>query len=266
MPEFIGVRCSQCSKFLVQQVNKSGKYTCPVCNAKQSVAKVYCRSCKAADVRKVVADLNATHGASLRADGSATEDEYEDEAVLQNSQPQEGVAGLLERDVPDWTSFLEQAQHQQSERARGQESHSGTQVGASTTCAETQQPGRRAAPKRKACIVSKAPCLPPTCALGTAPSSQGVARRCIASHSPSLQPTAEHFPQFGAAASTMARRVQQHLPERSPRHRACPPRAGLERRASLLGGTWASFVEEDDGAGDGEQGEVHSEAGFVTCL
>ncbi|XP_021994127.1 uncharacterized protein LOC110890791 isoform X2 [Helianthus annuus] len=56
---FIAVQCFQCSTMQVKQRKKSSnKWTCVVCNAKQSVRKVFSQAFMAKDVRKFVQTFN----------------------------------------------------------------------------------------------------------------------------------------------------------------------------------------------------------------
>ncbi|DBA86120.1 hypothetical protein WJX77_006607 [Trebouxia sp. C0004] len=59
MPEFICVQCFTCETFQVQQVKKTAKFTCRMCQAPQSVRKTYAVSTQAKDIRSVVVELNA---------------------------------------------------------------------------------------------------------------------------------------------------------------------------------------------------------------
>ena len=62
MPLYIAVRCFQCEMFQVIQKPKSKKFKCPVCNAKQSVQKIYAISNKAKDCRGIVQKYNLQVG------------------------------------------------------------------------------------------------------------------------------------------------------------------------------------------------------------
>ncbi|KAF8026720.1 hypothetical protein BT93_F3253 [Corymbia citriodora subsp. variegata] len=56
---FIALQCCQCSTMQVKQQKKSSnKWTCVVCNQKQSVRKVFARGFMAKDVRKFVQSFN----------------------------------------------------------------------------------------------------------------------------------------------------------------------------------------------------------------
>jgi len=58
--EYIAVRCfsDQCQIFQVIQKTKVNKFTCKICNNKQSIRKIYAQSYKAKDVREIVQNLN----------------------------------------------------------------------------------------------------------------------------------------------------------------------------------------------------------------
>ncbi|KAM1686386.1 hypothetical protein FF1_034216 [Malus domestica] len=55
---FIAVQCCQCSTMQVKQRNKSNKWTCVVCNQKQSVRQVFAQGPMARDVRLFVQSSN----------------------------------------------------------------------------------------------------------------------------------------------------------------------------------------------------------------
>jgi hypothetical protein len=60
MPQvFQVIKCVECQAFQVQLEKKSHKFSCTLCNAKQTLQKVYARSSKASDCRKVCQDYNA---------------------------------------------------------------------------------------------------------------------------------------------------------------------------------------------------------------
>ncbi|KAJ7565093.1 hypothetical protein O6H91_02G047800 [Diphasiastrum complanatum] len=59
MPIFLALHCYSCGMFQVKQEKKSSnKWSCCICNEKQSVRKVFGRSAAAKDVRKLVQELN----------------------------------------------------------------------------------------------------------------------------------------------------------------------------------------------------------------
>lgn len=64
MPEFVCVQCFTCNTFQVQQVKKTAKFNCRMCQAVQYVSKVYAVSAQAKDIRFVVTELNAKRGDS----------------------------------------------------------------------------------------------------------------------------------------------------------------------------------------------------------
>ncbi|KAK9130067.1 hypothetical protein Sjap_010554 [Stephania japonica] len=56
---FIAVQCCQCATMQVKQKKKSSnKWSCVVCNQKQSVRKIYAQGLQAKDVRKFVQNFN----------------------------------------------------------------------------------------------------------------------------------------------------------------------------------------------------------------
>ena len=62
MPQtFRALRCAECGAFQVHLEGKSPKWSCTLCNTKQSLTRVYATGA-AKDVRRVVQDLNAARG------------------------------------------------------------------------------------------------------------------------------------------------------------------------------------------------------------
>lgn len=62
MPQtFRALRCAECGAFQVHLEGKSPKWSCILCNTKQSLIRVYATGA-AKDVRRVVQDLNAARG------------------------------------------------------------------------------------------------------------------------------------------------------------------------------------------------------------
>ncbi|XP_068653655.1 uncharacterized protein [Aristolochia californica] len=56
---FVALQCCQCATMQVKQQKKSSnKWTCVICNQKQSVCKVFARGFLAKDIRKFVQDFN----------------------------------------------------------------------------------------------------------------------------------------------------------------------------------------------------------------
>eukprot|EP01018_Ginkgo_biloba_P022608 Gb_35093 [translate_table: standard] len=59
MATFLALQCYQCNTMQVKQQKKSSnKWSCAICNEKQSVQRIYARSGLAKDVRKFVQDFN----------------------------------------------------------------------------------------------------------------------------------------------------------------------------------------------------------------
>jgi hypothetical protein len=56
--EFIAIQCYQCKTFQVGRQTKSNKWTCKLCNSKQSIRKIYAVSNQAKDIRKLIQKLN----------------------------------------------------------------------------------------------------------------------------------------------------------------------------------------------------------------
>jgi hypothetical protein len=64
------LQCAVCGMFQVQQNKKSGKFTCVLCGAKQSIGKVFFRGSMAKEVRPVVQQLNMERGKRLNEEKS----------------------------------------------------------------------------------------------------------------------------------------------------------------------------------------------------
>ncbi|KAI9355377.1 hypothetical protein DFJ73DRAFT_825414 [Zopfochytrium polystomum] len=62
MPLFLVVRCVECAAFQVQQKKKVPKWSCPLCQTKQSLLRVYHESDLAKDCRPVAQRLNELRG------------------------------------------------------------------------------------------------------------------------------------------------------------------------------------------------------------
>jgi hypothetical protein len=60
--EYIAVQCFQCHAFQVAQQTKANKWSCKICNSKQTVRKIFAISYQAKDIRPIVQDLNLKRG------------------------------------------------------------------------------------------------------------------------------------------------------------------------------------------------------------
>ncbi|ORX56456.1 hypothetical protein BCR36DRAFT_409654, partial [Piromyces finnis] len=58
MPNFLVVRCCNCNIFQVQQENKKRKFSCKICNYKQSVLRIYLESTNPSNCRAHVQECN----------------------------------------------------------------------------------------------------------------------------------------------------------------------------------------------------------------
>ncbi|XP_011402494.1 PREDICTED: UPF0544 protein C5orf45 homolog [Amphimedon queenslandica] len=88
MPQtFRVLQCYSCKTFQVQQVKKSNKWTCKLCNEKQSVIKVYDQG-SAIDCRKQVQRLNMTR-------------KEKDDAIATCVQPPEGYSDVYSTESGD---------------------------------------------------------------------------------------------------------------------------------------------------------------------
>lgn len=57
MPQFLVLRCSNCHNYKVQQHTANGKWSCPRCDTKQSVQKIYFSSAAAAQCREALWEI-----------------------------------------------------------------------------------------------------------------------------------------------------------------------------------------------------------------
>ena len=81
--EFLVLKCFSCETFQVVQVKKTNKWTCKICNEKQSITKVYGRG-NSSDCREHVQKLNLARGEKDATERMYPADEYA--TTLQGSQ------------------------------------------------------------------------------------------------------------------------------------------------------------------------------------
>lgn len=74
----IVIRCCQCEIFQSQLVKKSGKFTCVVCNQKQSIQKIYFHG-SGAECRAHVMQLNMMEAEKQPIPDHIDDDDDEDE-------------------------------------------------------------------------------------------------------------------------------------------------------------------------------------------
>jgi len=115
------VLCVSCKCFQVQLVKKVNKWTCKVCNTKQSVQQVYCKG-TGAECRSVVIQLNEAKGNLEERENQvildrieAEQDEEDNGEEYYESEEQDllpQTSGILT--VPPtkskWTIFLENSE------------------------------------------------------------------------------------------------------------------------------------------------------------
>ncbi|GLJ36804.1 hypothetical protein SUGI_0742390 [Cryptomeria japonica] len=58
MAVFLALQCYQCNTMQAKQQKKNNKWSCVICNEKQSVKRIFARSSVAKDIRKFVQDFN----------------------------------------------------------------------------------------------------------------------------------------------------------------------------------------------------------------
>jgi MRN-interacting protein len=86
MQEFQIVRCVECKLFQVDIVKKVNKWSCKVCNIKQSLKKVYFKSSAANHCREKVQEMNEKFHQTQEAENDALLHEFEDNET-QNYTP-----------------------------------------------------------------------------------------------------------------------------------------------------------------------------------
>jgi len=64
MPTFLAVRCYACGTFQATQKTKQPRWSCKLCQEKQSLQRAYATSDAAKDIRSVVQELNFARGAA----------------------------------------------------------------------------------------------------------------------------------------------------------------------------------------------------------
>ena len=116
MPIYVAVRCFSCEMFQVIQKPKSNKFNCRVCNEKQSVRKLYCKSDKAKDCRLVVQQYNKKHGEMIREartgmfQENLEEQEFDRSEEVNSSYHHTGASGkwniLYQKKSNQWEEYL----------------------------------------------------------------------------------------------------------------------------------------------------------------
>ncbi|XP_051139745.1 uncharacterized protein LOC127257393 [Andrographis paniculata] len=102
MPDFIALQCFMCSTMQVKQQKKSSnKWSCVVCNEKQSVRKVFAKSTAAKDIRLFVQNFNMSRHLSDQKQQFA----FEEELHASNSPRNEPEATKKKR--TDWTEYID---------------------------------------------------------------------------------------------------------------------------------------------------------------
>uniref|UniRef100_A0A7N0T1W7 MRN complex-interacting protein N-terminal domain-containing protein n=1 Tax=Kalanchoe fedtschenkoi TaxID=63787 RepID=A0A7N0T1W7_KALFE len=104
MATFMAVQCFSCSTMQVKQQKKSSnKWTCAVCNEKQSARKVYATSLMAKDVRKFVQSFNMSR--------KSADDGYDDLQARNLTVAAEDapapVSSKRGSTATDWTAYLD---------------------------------------------------------------------------------------------------------------------------------------------------------------
>ncbi|BAU01829.1 hypothetical protein LR48_Vigan10g186700 [Vigna angularis] len=102
---FIALQCYQCSTMQVKQKKKSSnKWSCAICNQKQSVRRVFAQGFMATDVRKFVQDFNMSRKSF-------------DDGELPLAGTLDPAPGISDGEVSrqkkrnDWSAYLDQEDH-----------------------------------------------------------------------------------------------------------------------------------------------------------
>ncbi|KAK9163952.1 hypothetical protein Syun_004854 [Stephania yunnanensis] len=101
---FVALQCCQCSTMQVKQKKKStNKWSCVICNQKQSVRKIYAQGFQAKDVRKFVQNFNTSRQSLDEALDSAEPEEAE---IVQDPSTKNDSFDFRKR-RSDWSEYLE---------------------------------------------------------------------------------------------------------------------------------------------------------------
>ncbi|XP_020221978.1 MRN complex-interacting protein isoform X2 [Cajanus cajan] len=104
---FIALQCSQCSTMQVKQKKKSSnKWSCAICNQKQSVRRVFAQGLMAKDLRKFVQDFNMSRKSF---------DDGDSPLAGTLDPPPEHHHGEVDRKQKrsDWSAYLDREEQQQ---------------------------------------------------------------------------------------------------------------------------------------------------------
>lgn len=167
MPEFICVKCCSCHTAQSIQRPKSRKYSCRLCQQKQSVKHVYAISYDARDIRAVVMQLNMRQ---QQDEQIAADDDEEDDSGGEERDDEEqrydgddyraagahgtsGAAPQAARPPPtDWSAFLQEEEEREEAHRPYAPVHpqpnSASFVVAQSSAAAISQASSRRAPKR----------------------------------------------------------------------------------------------------------------------
>ncbi|XP_050215119.1 uncharacterized protein LOC126666170 [Mercurialis annua] len=112
--EFVAVQCCQCATMQAKQKKKSSnKWTCVVCNQRQSVTKMFAQSFMAKDIRMFVQSFNMSRGKLAEHNDSGAGD-----AETLTADPQ-----IQRKRRSDWTEYLDfdqdSAKQEQFEEQQG---------------------------------------------------------------------------------------------------------------------------------------------------
>ncbi|GLT71762.1 hypothetical protein SLA2020_437580 [Shorea laevis] len=109
---FIAVQCCQCSTMQVRQKSKSvSKWSCVVCNQRQSLRKVFAQGFMAKDLRRFVQSFNMSRNLSDHSQTPPPHSKYEEEDIADDR--------FLFKDQnkrrSDWSEYLDSEDHDRVE-------------------------------------------------------------------------------------------------------------------------------------------------------
>ncbi|CAL1378595.1 unnamed protein product [Linum trigynum] len=118
---FIAVACYQCSTVQVKQQKKSSnKWTCVVCNEKQSVRKVFFQSYMAKDVRQFVQSRNMARKIADEQASSLERGELIQEQPLTMVPASSFCIRAESKRRYDWSEYLDPAEDETEETVEGE--------------------------------------------------------------------------------------------------------------------------------------------------
>ncbi|CAL8070280.1 unnamed protein product [Calicophoron daubneyi] len=107
---YLALCCAKCMMFQVQQSVKSGKWTCKVCNTKQSILKVFADG-SARECREIVQKLNKCAISNLTPSASMIDDQCTTPTVISTDPDEISVVNQYEGDEDGCESPVEDSEY-----------------------------------------------------------------------------------------------------------------------------------------------------------